>query len=387
MRKKTSAIIISKNRRLCQDITSRLAPVIGDFEVQEDIAAAYSYIKENQPETVFFDMTKSRQGFLKFTARIKKSMPGTRIFFICPQKDPDLILAGFRAGIADFFLYPFNGSGISESVRRSLAVSAGRHEAEIFTVFSLKGGTGVTTIAMNLAHQIRELTTDRVLLLDLNLFIGDVCSYLNLGTSYSPYDFIQDIDRMDTELLFSSLLCHQDGFHILTTPEEISDSDSISPEMLMQMLSILKQNFDYIIVDSPHDFSDRTLKVCTASDRILVLVQQNIPSAKTGQKVIEFFRELGFDDNKVNMVINRYLKTGEMEDNDFENIFRKPVFFRVDNNYPFAAKAAARGMTLGQAGKHHKITVQIRHMAEKLTGISSREPAGLRRFLQRRLIP
>lgn len=385
MKKKFKGILISKNKKLHQDISNHLMALADVTDRTDSISLGYTIIKEKKPDLVLFDMTESFNDRINLTMRIKKIQPGTQIFFINTTKNSDQIIQGFRTGISDFLEYPFKGADLEDSVRKALTPGAGAG-AEIFTIFSLKGGIGVTTTAINLADHIHDLTGDKVLLLDLNLFMGDICSYLNIKTSYSPFDFIRDMDRMDKNLLFSSLYCHEKGFYILTTPEEISDSDSINKEQILKMLSILKQNFDYIIVDCAHDFSGRTLNVCTASDKVLVLTQQNIPTAKSVQKVIEFFKELNFSKESIRVVINRYLKTNDMNDNDLEAIFQQKIFFTIENNYPLLARAANKGLTLDQTGKNNKINKEMKKMAEKLTGIRAPQSGGWKQLLPGNLI-
>ena len=74
---------------------------------------------------------------------------------------------------------------------------------------------GVTTVALNLAGHLFDLTRDKVLLLDLNLFMGDVASYLNMEPAYTPYDLMRDVDRMDENLMFSSVTRHTSGFYVM----------------------------------------------------------------------------------------------------------------------------------------------------------------------------
>lgn len=383
MKEKSSAILISNDKELHQEVNNRLLAVADITDRTDDISLGYTMIKDKKPDLVFFDMTGPWQDFVNLAQRVKKIQPATQLFFINNRKDPDLILQGFRMGITDFLLYPFNGTDVEDSVKKALDKSMTTSGAEIFTIFSLKGGIGVTTTALNLADQIHDLTGDRVLLLDLNLFMGDVCTYLDKAISYSTYDLIRDMERMDKNLLFSSLFCHKNGFYILSAPEEISDSDSISQEHIINMLFLLKQHFDYIIIDCSHDFSGRTLEVCTLSDKILVLAQQNIPTAKSVQKVIDFFDDLDFEKDKVKVIINKYLKDSDIEDTNLEEIFQQKIFFKIRSNESILAMAANKGLTLGEAaGKGSRINKEIRKLAGQLTGIKAPQARGWKRLFQ-----
>ena len=381
MKNKANGILVSDNKDLYRDLVSRLAGMVDMTDREPQVHSAYELVKKNQPQLLFLDMAGPGPDLINLGKRVKKNQPDTCVFCIDTRKDPDMILAGFRMGFNDFFHYPFNGTDVQDLVRRALNPSAGGPGGEVISVFSLKGGAGVTTLAVNLADQMAALTRDRVLLLDLNLFFGDICAYLNLKTAYSPYDLIRNVDRMDKNLLFSSLYCHKNRFHILTTGDEISDSDSVAPEDVMDMIALLRRHFDHIIIDCPHDLSGRTLQVCLTSDKILALVQQNIPSAKSVQSVIDFFEDLDFPADRVKIIINRYLKGADMGARDLEQIFARPVYCQVDNNYPLFIQAAARGMTLDESAPGNRINAQVRTLAGKLSGIRPARPTGWKRFI------
>ncbi len=382
MKEKSSGILISENRKLHRELAGELMPIVDITDSISDISKGYATIREKKTDLVFLDVTMQESDLMNLAKRIKKIQPQTGLFMINSRKDPDLLLRGFRMGITDFLTYPFDKAELAGSVRRALDGSGGLSKgADIFPVFSLKGGIGVTTTAINLADHIHDLTQDRVLLLDLNLFMGDISSYLNIEISYTPYDLIKDMERMDENLLFSSLFQHPNGFYILTTPEEISDSDRITANDIMGMLSLLKQHFDYIVIDCPHDFSDRTLEVCTQADRVLVMTQQNIPTVKSALKVIEFFRELNFEQKKLQVIINRYLKKNDMDDVDLEKIFQQKIFATIENNYPLFSMASNQGETLNQTDKKGKINNDMKAIAGNLTGIKPHEEKDWKKIL------
>ena len=381
MKNRPCGILVSDNKDLYRDLVHRLAGMVEMTDREPQVNSAYELVKKSQPQLLFLDMAGPGPDLINLGKRVKKNQPDTCVFCIDTRKDPDMILAGFRMGFNDFFHYPFNGTDVQDLVRKAINPSGAGPGGEVISVFSLKGGTGVTTLAVNLADQVAALTRDRVLLLDLNLFFGDICACLNIKTAYSPFDLIRNVNRMDKNLLFSSLYCHRDRFHILTTGDEISDSDSVDTEDVMAMIAVLRRHFDHIIIDCPHDLSGRTLQVCLTSDKILTLTQQNIPSAKSVQSVIDFFDALDFPADRVKIIINRYMKTADMAGRDLEQIFARPVYCKIDNNYPLFAKAATQGMTLNESAPGSRINTQMRALASKLAGIRPARPTGWKRLI------
>jgi pilus assembly protein CpaE len=381
MKNTPRGIIISENSQLCKELAVNLAPIAEVTDRTGDIAQGYIIARETKIDLVFLDFASQEKDRMNLAKRIKKIQPETEIFMIGPAKDPDLILEGMRAGASDYLSYPFETDGVAVSVTQAMERSGSLAKgAETVSVFSLKGGVGVSTIAMNLADQVHTLTHDRVLLFDLNLFMGDIASYLNMEVSYTPYDLLRDVERMDENLMFSSVHQHEAGFYVMTTPGEISDSEQITPDDIISMFGVLKRYFDYIIVDCPHDFSVRTLNVCTQSDKIFVVTQQTIPTVKSAQKVLEFFKEIDFAPDKIQVIINRYLKDGTMEASDLEAVFQKKIFSRISNDYPLFAKVSTKGETLNQADGNNRISREFKQMAGVMTGIKPCSESGWKRF-------
>ncbi|MCD4719820.1 MAG: hypothetical protein K8S13_08160 [Desulfobacula sp.] len=370
MEQNLTGIIVNTSKNFQNKIITGLISFVEIVKTIETLSDGYQYLRNHKPGMVFMDVTTNAKDCMKIVGLMLKKEPDTMVFLIDDGKDPDIILEGFRTGATDFLIPGFTGADVAACVKNGLKRSSGMvQKAEVFTVFSLKGGLGVTTLAINLADHIYDITKGKILLLDLNLFMGDITSYLDIVPSFTPYDLVGDMDRMDKQLLFSSLFRHDCGFFVLTTPEEINDSDSISGQDIFDMISLLKGYFDYIVVDSPHDFSERTLKLLPCTDRLLVMVQQSIPSAKSVQKVIEFLNEIDFKPDGLNIVLNRHLKKNEFKIVDLERILSGQISFVLENDYPLFIQAANKGATLNSVAKNSRINQQINQMAAGLTGI------------------
>lgn len=376
--------MVSHDRQLCSRLTRELACLMHITLTTGLLAEAYRHLQDQGADLIFVDIREDRASYHKLVPRIRFTRPGTRVFLISDTRDAETILAGFRSGAADFISSQISGPRLVAAVKNALArARTGAGMGEVFTLFSLKGGLGVTTAAMNLADQVCTLTRDKVLLLDLNLFMGDITSYLDIAPGFTPYDLAGDLARMDDELLFSSLFRHPRGFYVLTTPEEINDSDQITSKDIEEMMELFRQEFDYIIVDAPHDFSERTLRVIRVTDRLLVLAQQSIPSARSVQKIMEFLGDIDFPADRIRLVVNRHLRKSELRKSDLEQIFRQKIAFCIDNDYPLLMRAAHKGATIAQVSAGSRISRQMAKMAADLSGMTLEQGPPWKRWAAR----
>ena len=370
MAEKIKGIITGNTDGAADDLVQKLASIVEFVKRFEEPSTAYNAIKELRPETVFINMnTDSREG-LVLANNIRNTMPGVPVFLFSREKDPDIILEGLRIGVADFLLLPGNDSQIQKSVQKALGrAESGGRSADVTAVFSIKGGQGVTSIAANLTDHIHSLTKDRVILVDLNLYMGDAGIFLDLPSTYTPFDMLKDLERIDENLIFSLLNRHSRGFYLLAAPDEVSDADMVSGEDISRILGVLKKYLDHIVIDLPHDFTERSLAALDAADTILILIQQSMPVIKSVQKALKLFEELGYDEKKIKIVLNRYTEKNELTPDDISYVLNWPVFTSVANDFVSITSATNKGKTLDAARPASKINRDITVLAGLVTGI------------------
>ncbi len=377
-----SAVLAGLDRQIDRIIRTGLASLATIDATYDKPAQAVRSIEEIKPDLVFLAYGRQPADAITALGNILAKAPDTLVFLVDPGNTPEKILEGFRHGAADFILADFNPAQVLNDVRQAISRAQGRpRRANILTLFSLKGGQGVTSLALNLADQIQEMTQSRVLLLDLNLFMGDITAYLDIAPEFTVFDLSADLARMDKDLLFSSLYRHDSGFYILTTPEEISDAEAISGQDVADMIRFLVHHFDHIVVDTSHELSRPTLEVLARTDTILAVVLQSIPSAKRLSKVLDFFADINLKPPTLNIVLNRYLKNNDFKKEYLEQLFNREITYVLDNDYKRMNQAAINASLLRQTAPGAKLTQQIQDMAAALTGAAPQATRGWKRWL------
>lgn len=366
-------LIITENEQLSRALSEEVRPVVDILKTVEDYEVAYRTVEELQPGTVFVDLADKSDKVFEMVRRITRHLPGSPVFLLAREKDPDLILEGFRSGVTDYLVFPGSNGSVSHAVQRALGNVEGRN-GELIALFSLKGGQGITSLSVNLADHLFALTGGKVLLADFNFYRGDVGVCLNMSSMYTGFDLLKDIERIDHNLLFSSLAHHPNGFYVLTSPEEISDADQVNGDDVRRMLAPLQRHMDYTVVDLPHDLSERSLAVLDAADTILLVAQQSVPVIKSVQRTLELFQELNYGEEKVRIVLNRHYGKGEFTTDDLARIFKQPVFAAITNDYRTVMQAVSKGKTVGAIRRKTGITRDFRRLAELLVGSTTSDP-------------
>ena len=370
-----SCLIIETDQEAIRQIDI-LSKRIGSIEVRwktHSVQTGIDIIRKHVPEMVIVGLGPPPN---RRSSRFPRWRRISRSCISSPSPtgaDSDLILRTIRAGAHDFLCKPVKEIDLRAAAEKASKLKATRKESvgrggKILSVFSNKGGNGTTTIAVNLADALVRLTGKKVAVVDLVLSHGDVTMFFNVNSSYSILDLAKNAEKADYDFLHTLLVRHASGVYVLADPPTIEDGEQISPAQVRDALSTLRSMFDYIIVDTPHQFDERTLTALEMSDIVLLVSLLNLPSLKNTQKCLELFGRIGLRDERVRLLLSRYLPNDEIPKESIEGIMNTPVFFSVPNDYPTVISSINRGKLLSEIAPDKEVTKSFDRMAELLEG-------------------
>ncbi len=369
MADKILSMIISSDSLLSREVQIRLASM-AQVEPMAITPSPYNRIKDAAPKVLFLDVRKDPEACFELAQRVDRFMPATRVIMLSDAKDPDLILNSLKAGACDYILLPLDQDEPGDSVKALLDKEAKRQkEGDIFVLSSNKGGQGVTTLAVNLACHLEALTGQKVLLVDLKLQSGDVALFMDVDNPYTVTDLLRDLPRLDENLLFSSIVRSPFGPYVLPAPGEVEKSIRITAEDIGRMFQILKENMDYIIVDVPHELSDLTAPVMDLSRQVLLVTQQTVPALRSVRETLDLFRGVGYETQKLAVILNRYEKNNDITLAEIENLFEQKALAVIANDFHAVTDAINKGRILSADHNESPANKDIKALACKLVGI------------------
>ncbi|MEI7844930.1 MAG: response regulator [Chloroflexota bacterium] len=242
----------------------------------------------------------------------------TPILMLTAQSGLQDKLKAFEAGADDHLTKPFEpeelAARISVLLRRAelvrtstttLAATTVREDARVIAVHSLRGGTGCSSLAVNLALGLQGLWKGSTCLVDLTMMAGQVALMLNASLKRTWADIARD-DQMelDNEVIDSILSRHDSGLEFVAAPTLPTDADMLKIDTLAEALRILKKRFDYIVIDLPHDFHEMTLQALDIADQILMVATPDMASVRATAAALDTFKKLGYPKDQLRMVIN-----------------------------------------------------------------------------------
>jgi pilus assembly protein CpaE len=244
-------------------------------------------------------------------------------------------------------------------VRTHAKVQAGGSEiGQVVTIFGAKGGVGATAIAVNLAGAMQRRGL-RVVLVDLDLYLGDVLSFLDIAGTYSISDVLANMSRLDRDLLASSVTKHRSGINVLAQSSKVEEAEQIKGQDIAALLEFLRRNYDFVIVDGVRGFDELSLAALDGSQHVFMTLTQDVPAVRNGQRCLELFGRLQYDQNRIKLLLNRYQKASKITVEVVSETLGQPLTHTISNDFILLIDAINRGVLLNEAAPRAKITQDI----------------------------
>lgn len=316
-----------------------LAAVAQDLGLQ--VVAAGPDAAEVPPPNVALALVgvdrDSDYGF-KVAAAFAKA--GARVVVHGSSKDADLILRALRAGAHEYVV-----EGDAEGLRRAFATRPGVEDdvrGKVVALFGAKGGAGATTLAVNLAGAVAR-RGDRACLVDLDAALGGVPAILDVTPTYTLLDVVANMRRLDRELIDQSLPKHASGVAIVAPGDDLEAAERVDATVIAGLLAFLRRHFAALVVDGLGGFDERTLATLDASDRVLLVVTQEVASVRNAQRCLDVFGKLGYPEGKVQVILNRHLKGASISSAIVEETLGLPIAATIANDFALLTRAVGKG--------------------------------------------
>jgi len=335
----------------------------------DDTEQVFEEIVRLRPNAALIALSSTPDVELRVVSRIARECPQTAV--ICASRDasPDLILRSLRAGAREFLRLPVIAEEFKTVYERTaefcrVQPAAPKKRGRVVAVFSSKGGCGTTFIAANVAASMDKPTV----LVDLNLQAGDLGLFLGVEAKYSIADLVEHRERVDDSLMKSYLAPHSQNLSLLAAPREADSADDIKPEHVFEVLELLRERFDYVVIDPQHTFDSITLAALDQADDILLVLTLDIPAIRSAQRALQLFERLGYPRHKVSIVVNRFSKQIDLDLRQVERYLGERVTGYVQSDYRTAVNSINLGQPLVESEPASKIAAELRQITAQVTG-------------------
>ncbi|MBI2332145.1 MAG: response regulator [Chloroflexi bacterium] len=290
--------------------------------------------QEMNPDVVLMDINMPDIDGITATENIRRNSPHIQVVILSVQGDQNYMRRAMLAGARDFLTKPPMGDELISAIKRagemahterekgakqqmvmSAAVGASpmggfmpSTHGKIIVVYSPKGGTGCTTIAVNLAIALHNEDT-RTVLIDGNLQFGDVAIFVNEQGKNTVLDIAPRVDDLDSEIVDEILIKHEaSGIRILAAPQRPEMAEKISAEQFMKVLQFMQRMYSYVVVDTSCILTDVILSAIDLSDVVVLVTTQEIPAIKNSRLILDLLNTMGISKDRIVFAMNRFDK-------------------------------------------------------------------------------
>ena len=366
----SSVFILDKNEQ-SRNITKSFIEgleFIENIEVFDNYKQGYEAIKNSQNPIVIMDISEEFAELNDIADNIK--LCTSKIIITSLDYSTNTIIKALRLGAKEFLPKPILKDDLIRvlTMLNSVSTESDSSQSKIISVYSNKGGIGKTTIAVNLAAELARVTKDKVALIDLNLQLGDISTFLNLNPPFDVNYVMRKLVDKSEDILIKGFEKYKDtSLYILADPSYIEQSESITPAMVTTLFAALKKVFSYIVIDMSSSIDPISLKILDSSDWILFTTIVNIPAIRNAQRCLNLFRSRKYPKDKVKIIINRYMDNDEINLEDIENTLGETIYWKIPNNYFTIMEAINKGETITEINAKSNIGNSFRDFATRVS--------------------
>jgi len=346
-------------------------PVEPDSLPTPDAAAAY--LAESGACVMFVGLEHNTDEALAAVQAYRSNATQSAIIAVSDRVSSEMLLQAVHAGVDEFLTKPLNSKSIREAVenacrKRGVCLHETSGGGKVFTIFSGKGGCGKTMLATNLAYHLAQLDDGRVVTVDLNLQFGNAATFLDLQPRHTIMDCIHRDEVVEDEVLVRMPCQHASGLSVLPGPADPADAELLRPEHITALLEAFRRLYDFVLVDTSSNFDERCLAALDVSDKIILLSDTLVPSVRNTQRCAHVFEKLGYDPDRLMLVINRWDKRVGAGPKELQQAFDLPIAGVVPNDFSPVMSAVDAGLPVAEVAERSEVVTAIEKLARRLAG-------------------
>ena len=320
-------------------------------------------------DLILFDVAlKEFDAIFSKIREFKQKNKNLKFIALSYEINSELVTKVLNEGVSEFLLKPIIPALLETAIKKIETPTL--KKASTISVFSNKGGVGKTSLAINLAYEIYRETKEKVCILDLSFNSEDVAAFLDIEQRFDIDYIMSNIENSNKELLLSLMCKYQDTeLYVLEAQEDISPELKYTPQKISKIINSLKNIFDYIVIDTSSLINELNISILNNSDLILLIGLSNMPSIRNCQKCYELFDNIGYKDDKIKLIVNRFIENSELTINDIKNTLDQNVFYKIPNNYLTLIDAINIGATVEETNPQSNIAKAYKDLTHEILNI------------------
>jgi len=288
------------------------------------------------------------------------------------RSDASLLIRSMQAGAREFLPEPLVAKTLIDAMTRALARREKTLDAaatgKLLMVVGAKGGTGATTLATNFSIALTKQNAGKVVLVDMDLQMGEAALGLNLTPQFSVLDALRNEDRLDNDFVSSLLVRHTSGLSVLAAPEQYTPFNSLSSGV-KKIFTILQRQFAFVVVDAGMALCNAEETLLDLADTIYLVTEASVPALRNARRLLSYIASRERSPH-VEIIVNRFNgKEFAIDQNTATKTLGRPVDWKIPNDFPSVRTAENTGIPLAMKDS------PISRVIDQIAVIASGKPA------------
>jgi pilus assembly protein CpaE len=337
---------------------------------------ALELVHAKVPDLIITDVRMPELNGIELTSRLRGNhrTAGVPILMFSDLAEAHDALAGYAVGADDYLPKPFELAILEAKVqvllRRSASIVAKTNRGRVILFAHAKGGVGTTSLAVNLAVLLAEQSSRPVGLLDLDVEFGDSAVYLNLHPNQTLADLKAPPGTLVNEAQFEGFVTEAGSVRLVVGADLPERAELVTLPAIQLAIDRLSATCEYVLIDAPASFNERTLTALDTSDLICLITSASLPSLKATRGCLVLFDKLGVPPGRVRLILN-YSTTHSMEIGAAASVLgRRPDF--VIKRSETLDRAANRGKPLVTSDPTDPLVTDLRTIADSMVSVLAR---------------
>lgn len=369
MSRSLKIFIVDKDNITVSIVENYLREVNYDFSLEKcgTLSEAKEKIDENVLNLFIVDASENVEQIGTEIDNLEDTFKNCKFIITAYDFKTDNIVRFLRKSKKDFITKPIIKTRfleiVNEIVEKMTSEQDFSGQGKVISVFSNKGGLGKTTVAVNLGYELaRRDRRSKVAIVDMNLFLGDVTTFLDITP---PYDLSFLIEKLDVtkDVVDLTTQYSDSNYYVIADSPYRDYSRNITKEDVVKMLNILRKKFKYIIIDNSSAITGKTKYILDLSDMILLITEANLPTLNNCKRCLDFFEHIGLQ-KKTQIVLNRYSSLDECQKQDVADILQKDIFAVIPNDWQTSSSAINKGITIGETNPFSDVYYSFGELAD-----------------------
>ena len=333
---------------------------------------------EEHHDVIIIDLDSDPEFALELVESIGANGTAT-VMVYSAKADPDLLVRCMRSGAREFLTLPLEMDVVAESLVRAAArkpvvrittVRQKKVNGKLLAFMGSKGGAGVTTVATNFAVALAQHPSQKTLLIDLDLPLGDAALNLGIISEYSTIDALQALDRLDGSFLSGLLMEHSSGLKVLAAPGRYVQYQ-VTDAAIDKLLTVARQEFDNVVIDLGSKVDLTGTVLFKEANAIYLVTQTGIPELRNSNRLISQVFSSGGP--KLEIVINRYETSAlGVSEEHITKALTRPAKWKIPNDYASVKRMQVNATPLVLTDS--AVSRKILQMAGEVTGELAAKP-------------